>query len=108
MSELGDLLREARNKKGYSMEYVHEKTGITNSRLSRIERGENKKEPPSNDLNALLVLYDLNENDLPNKNNKCNSKTEATPLKNLHLLSDSELEHIQKEIDFILKLKGTI
>ena len=110
LNELGNILRNARIEKGYTMAYVAEKTGIKNSRLSRIERGLNKKEPPANDLNTLLNLYELDRSTLQKSidDSDTETKEDCLTLKNLHMLNVTELAHIQEEIDFILSLKGII
>ena len=35
MSDFGEWLKEVRNTKKYSLNYVYERTGITDSRLSK-------------------------------------------------------------------------
>ncbi len=55
MRKLGELLKEARNDRHLTLEKVHSDTGITDSRLSRIERGE--LECPLSDLVALTKYY---------------------------------------------------
>ena len=56
MKELGSFLRKARKEKKFSMMNVCEKTGITDSRLYRIENGINKSAPPVDDLINLLGI----------------------------------------------------
>ena len=53
---IGERLRNIRESKGLSMEEVSNSTGITNSRLSKIERGITKH-PTLNDISILLELY---------------------------------------------------
>lgn len=55
MATLGEYLRSARENAGYSQKQVKEKTGITDSRLSRIERGVVTC-PPA-ELKTLADLY---------------------------------------------------
>lgn len=52
---MGNRLRKAREKKGYSQKYVAESLGITNSSLSNYERGE--RDPDTSILNRLADLY---------------------------------------------------
>lgn len=56
MQGIGSVLKEYRNKLGFSLAEVHSKIGITDSRLSRIERGEGKF-PVPNELKSLAHLY---------------------------------------------------
>ena len=105
MSELGDYLRKARNIKGLSQAKVQTQIGITNSRLCRAENGAD------NILSAaeLAVLYDvpvvplfimagfLETSDL---------EEYQSGFKNTSMLDSEEKNHIQSEIDFIIKKKG--
>ena len=52
----GEYLRRVRKNKGFSQTDVFERTGITDSRLSRIESG---KEAPAKTLCQLAMLYDI-------------------------------------------------
>ena len=55
MSNLGTQLKAYREKHGLSLNQVSEKTGITNSRLSKIE--QQIIEYPPSDLKKLAHLY---------------------------------------------------
>lgn len=57
MSNLGEYLRDVRNRKGLSLYKVHRSTGITDSRLSKAENGawNNLK------LSEIKMLADLYE-----------------------------------------------
>lgn len=57
----GEYLRRVRKNKGLSQTDVFEKTGITDSRLSRIESG---KEAPAKTLCQLAMLYEIDILDL--------------------------------------------
>ena len=100
---LGKELRDIRNSKGFSLEDVEKSTGITNSRLSRIERGLNEH-PSLNDVCVLLKFYGIPLVSFLQQEGYCDKYD--TPLKNIELLNDFEIRHIQAEIDFILKEKG--
>lgn len=63
MSCLGAYLREVRINLGLSQDAVFDKTGITDSRLSRIESGENK-EPSAIALKQLAEAYSIDPVDL--------------------------------------------
>ena len=85
MSELGDYLRKARNIKGLSQAKVQTQIGITNSRLCRAENGADNILSAA-ELKKLAVLYDV----------------PVVP----SMLDSEEKNHIQSEIDFIIKKKG--
>ena len=100
---IGEILRNIRNSKKLSLEDVAKYTGITNSRLSKIERGLNEH-PSLDDISTLLMFYGV-----PLVSFLCQVgylENNGTGLKNLELLNNFELEHVQAEIDFILKEKG--
>lgn len=99
---VGERLRNIRNSKGLSLSEVTKSTGITNSRLSKIERGINKH-PSLEDISILLKFYDIPIISFLHQEGYC--KMEVSLLKNLDLLNNFEIEHIQAEIDFILKEK---
>lgn len=108
MNGLGLFLRTARLKKGLSMMSVCEETGITNSRLSRIENGLCKHAPPIDDVISLLVLYDIDFGEILSffQIDAINSLSHHTPtLKNIDQLDAKELRHIQDEINFIISQK---
>ena len=100
---IGEKLKDIRNSKNLSLEDVEKHTGITNSRLSRIERGLNKH-PSLNDISNLLNFYEIPLISFLCQEGYC-EKVDPL-LKNLELLNNFEIEHIQAEIDFILKEKG--
>lgn len=100
---LGERLRNIRESKGLSLDDVHKSTGITTSRLSRIERGLNEH-PSLDDISTLLKFYEIPLVSFLYKEGYCEKSD--TNLKNLELLNYFEIQHIQAEIDFILKEKG--
>lgn len=55
--EIGERLRELRNKKKYSLRALAEKINIAHSHLSQIENG--KKKPNIELLEALAKVYDV-------------------------------------------------
>lgn len=59
MCKIGDFLKQQRQKLGLSMSEVHGQTGITYSKLSRIERGEGRSLDPL-ELKKLADLYHVN------------------------------------------------
>lgn len=58
-NEFGTLFRTARTKAGHSLKYVSEKTGITDTRLMRIEKGEVKAKVDVDELRTLIDFYSL-------------------------------------------------
>lgn len=57
MSNLGKRLKDYREMRGLTLKRVNEQTGITNSRLSKIERGQLVC-PPA-DLKKLARIYEV-------------------------------------------------
>ena len=101
---IGEKLKAIRiSKKISNKSHVSEKTGITNSRLSKIERGI-IPHPSLDDINAILKVYEVPLLSVLCEEGYCDKRDGV--LKNLELLSDFEINHIQAEIDFILKEKG--
>jgi len=100
---VGERLRNIRNSKGLSLDEVNKCTGITNSRLSKIERGITEH-PSLDDISTLLKFYEIPLISFLYQEGYCEKS--GTSLKNLELLNNFEIEHIQAEIDFILKEKG--
>ena len=108
MNELGKCLKELRNNKGLSLANVYQSTKITDSRLSKVENGaENTLKP--HELRKLAKLYEtglvklfvmagyLTASDLEEYH---------SGFKNTDLLESDEMEHIQCQIDFIIRKKG--
>lgn len=107
MSKFGDYLKKARDDKGLSLARVHELTGITNSRLSKAENGADTILNPA-ELRQLASLYGravvpmyimagyMIASDL---------EEYRSGFRNTELLDDEEKEHIQNQIDFIIKIK---
>src|SRR5690349_2210714 len=57
--DLGAILRKARQRRGFSLRAVEERTSIPNGHLSQIERGQIRR-PDQRILWKLAQLYDLN------------------------------------------------
>lgn len=104
---IGERLRELREQRGLSLYKVYEKTGITNSRLSKAENGawDNLK---LTELKALAELYEtslislciisglLKESDI---------EEYKVGFRNVDLLDEEDKQHIQSQIDYIVKRK---
>ncbi|WP_277219350.1 helix-turn-helix domain-containing protein [Peptoniphilus vaginalis] len=107
MSELGNYLRNARNEKGLSQANVYTQIGITNSRLCKAENGADNI-LSAIELKKLAVLYGiptvplfimagfLEVSDL---------EEYRSGFKNISMLDSEEKNHIQSQIDFIIKIK---
>lgn len=109
MKGLGNFLREIREENKLTLTDVCKKTGITDSRLSRIENESLKTSPPIDDVISLAILYDIDFNKIFSFSTEYSDKDlkkSRIPLKNLELLNKKELQHIQNEIDFIVEQKG--
>lgn len=100
---IGERLKKIRVAKKISMDTVYKKTGITDSRLSKIERGI-IKHPTLDDIDAVLKLYDVPLFSVLCDEGYCEKNTYV--FKNIEYLNSLELKHIQEEIDFILEEKG--
>lgn len=106
MNKLGEFLKEARIKKGLSLLEVQKKTGITDSRLKRIEDGI-KKDPSPKLLIKLASLYGLNLINLYLLADYLNEShlMNISIFENVENLNPLEIEHIQQEIDFLISLQ---
>lgn len=102
---IGERLRELRLSRNISMEQIEQMTGITNSRLSRIERGLNKH-VALDDIVELLKVFDVPLLAFLCDEGYCEANTSV--LKHIELLNDFEIAHVQNEIDFILQEKDKL
>lgn len=100
---IGEKLKVIRLSKKISINAVSEKTGITNSRLSKIERGI-ISHPSLDDIDAILKVYKFPLLLFLYEEGYCDKRDSV--LKDVELLSEFEITHIQDEINFILKEKG--
>jgi transcriptional regulator with XRE-family HTH domain len=107
MYNLGEYLKNIRNEKGLSLYKVYECTGITDSRLSKAENGawSNLK------LLELKKLADLYEKPIipmclmAGLFSESDIEEYHSGFRNVALLGDDDKQHIQSEIDYILKKK---
>ncbi len=108
MQNLGEYLRQLRNDCGLSLYKVYERTGITDSRLSKAENGAwcNLK------LSEIRKLADLYEAPvipmcmMAGLFDESDIEEYHSGFKNVALLDDEDKQHVQSEIDYILKKKG--
>lgn len=105
MNSIGPYLKKQRERLSLSLNAVCEQTGITATRLNRIERNL-INEPSPDVLKKLAVLYQidliylfklagyLENNDI---------KEQVHPFKNYEILNDEERDFIQQSIDFLAR-----
>lgn len=108
MKKIQDFLKERRKHLGLSLKAVTEKTGITDSRLSKIENGQ--LDCPGKELRLLAKAYDLPvvfvflkagyliPEDLDEY---------KFVFKGIDQLDEDDRQHIQDEIDYIIRKKDT-
>ena len=106
MLTLGEQLKICRQKKKLSLRKVYEVTGITDSKLSRIERSGNTTDITADNLVALARLYEINPVNLfvsagYIKNEDLLSYVRI--FRDVELLNDDERALIQKQIDLFTK-----
>ena len=105
MNPVGEYLRTIRTQRNLSLNDICKQTGITTTRLNRIELGQ-VNEPSPDVLKKLSVLYQV---DLVNlytmagylENSDIVERT--LPFCNFETLDDEERNFIQQTIDFFIK-----
>lgn len=106
MNELGILLRRLRNEAGLSLKDVYKISGISDSKLNRIENNTNASETAPSILRVLSKLYNVNLVELylaaGYLDAEALSSYERT-FRGVELLTDDEKQHIQKQIDLFTK-----
>lgn len=107
MQKLGYTLKTARIKNGLSLSDVHKRTGITDTRLKRIEDGLTQNPSPKL-LIMLASLYNVNLIDLYLLAHYLNQShlNNISVFENIEQLNSSEIEHIQQEINFLISHRG--
>lgn len=109
MSKLGSYLRKCRSDIGLSLTEVYQRTGITNSRLSRIENGSQKGILNPTELKKLANLYGVGLVSIfivAGYLDNFDLEEYRFGFKNIELLDDDEKKHIQEQIDFLARKKG--
>lgn len=104
MDSLGNYLKAKRDEKGLSMNDVYVQTGITDSRLSKLENG-NYKEPSPIILKKLADLYEISVVELFIKSGYLTYDSLDLCSQIFHgieLLTEEDRKHIQGEIDYII------
>ncbi|QSZ27616.1 helix-turn-helix transcriptional regulator [Aceticella autotrophica] len=105
MDTIGIYLRKLRIQQNLSLNDVFDLTGITTTRLNRIERGQVKEPSPI----VLKKLSDLYNADLINLYKMAgylevkNINERVFPFQNYEVLDNEECAYIQQTIDFFVK-----
>ncbi|MGV3202287.1 helix-turn-helix domain-containing protein (plasmid) [Limosilactobacillus reuteri] len=101
MSEsLGQYLRSLRNSKHMSMAEVRKQTGITNSRLSKLENDQ-VADPSISVICKLSNCYEVDVVDILNEAGMNIEK--STPFNHTSFLNEDEVDSLQKIIDLLTK-----
>lgn len=105
MSNIGNYLKQSRNNSHLSLKDVHERCGITDSKLSRMERGEGKTLEPI-ELRKLAHLYGIDVISLYIKAgylDESDLSDYQLVFNNTDLLNEEEKQSIQTQIDLLTK-----
>lgn len=105
MNPVGPYLRELRTELSLSLNDVCKKTGITTTRLNRIELGQ-INEPSPEVLKKLSAFYHINLLELYKMAGyleDTNFPEQTIPFFNYETLSCEERNFIQQSIDFLVK-----
>ena len=105
MNSLGTYLKEMRNKCHLSLKDVQEQCGVTDSKLSRLERGEGKPLAPY-ELKKLAQLYGIGVVPLYIKAgylDKSDLSAYQLIFDNADLLNEEERQSIQTQINLFTK-----
>lgn len=106
MSKLGEFLKAIRTNQGLSLKDVYKATGISDSKLSRIENGSNASETAPSTLVSLARLYKISLIDLYLMAGYLDEDALSSYQKvfsNVDLLNEDERNHIQAQIDLFTK-----
>lgn len=106
MIALGEYLKGIRLQREFSLKDVYKETGISDSKLSRIENGTNMSEPSPSILRALSKLYNINLIDLYRMAGYMDEEALSSykrVFQNVDLLTEDERNHIQEQIDLFTK-----
>lgn len=106
MKDLGVLLNRLRSEAGMSLKDVYKATGISDSKLTRIEHGTNVSEPSPATLKALSKLYSVDLVELYLAGGFLEGEDLASyerVFQGVDLLTDEEKQIIQRQIDLFTK-----
>lgn len=106
MANLGEYLKTNRQQCNLSLMDVYKATGISDSKLSRIENGTNNSTPAPDCLKALAKLYSINLIELYYVAGYLDEEalsSFARVFQNVDMLTNDERNHIQEQIDLFTK-----
>ena len=109
MKKIGKYLKSARLRLGISLKEVYNITGISDSRLSRIENETTATETAPSILRALAELYHINIVDLYVSAGYLDSESLSLYEQvfwNVNLLNDAEKKLIQEQINLFTAGRG--
>lgn len=103
---LGQVLREARSRRGLSLREVERESGVSNGHLSLIESGS-VQSPSPNILNALATLYGMSYGLLMELAGFKAPESGGPPgLEDVSDLSPGELEEVRRFVGYIRSARG--
>lgn len=105
MNSIGSYLKKQRERLSLSLNAVCDQTGITSTRLNRIER-DLVNEPSPEALKKLAELYQIDLiylYKLAGYLENIDIKGQVQPFTNYELLNDDERNFIQQSINFLAK-----
>ncbi len=108
METLGQYLKKKREELGLSLNDVYQKTGITDSRLSRLEK-DNYSEPAASMLKALANEYKVSAVELFIKAGYLDYDAidiSSQVFHGVEKLTDEDRKHIQGQIDYIISKRN--
>lgn len=100
---IGEIIKRIRTSKGITLKEVYEKTGISDSRLHRFEHGKHKS-LSLDELASLAESLGVSLNYVLSIAGYI--RPENTNFQNINLLTESDIQHIQNEIDMIVELRS--
>lgn len=106
MNELGIMLSHLRNDAKLSLKDVYRATGISDSKLNRIEHGKNTSQPAPDILKTLSNLYGVSPIELylaAGYLSNDDLRSYERVFKNVDLLTSEEKESIQTQINLFTK-----
>ena len=106
MVALGEHLKRIRLQQELSLKDVYKATGISDSKLSRIENCTTASDPAPSILQALSKLYSINLIELYRMAGYLDEEALSSyerVFQNIDLLTEDERNHIQAQIDLFTK-----
>jgi transcriptional regulator with XRE-family HTH domain len=107
MPNIGEIFKKARLDSGLSLKEAAKLSGLTDSKILRIENGV-IKEPSPTSVKKLCVLYHIPAVELFIQAQWLDAgdlETYKLAFKGVESLNPEEKDHIQQEINFILRNK---